>query len=118
MSNPYFDKSDYKLVYKPSKSDKRREVFKKQRKSWGFDETQLWSLDDTTLKFLIPRLILVKDTPGKSQELNDKIGEMIECFQYVLDHLYTFNNETLEEFKTKSARGFYLLGESMGALWF
>lgn len=118
MSNPYFDSSKYKLGHEFPDDVERSKLLREQQESWGFDESELWSLDDTILRFLIPRLILFKDTPGKTAELNDRVVEMIECFQYVLDNLYTWNSNTFEEFKTKRARGFYLLGESMGALWF
>lgn len=118
MSNPYFDPAKYKLGYEFPDNPELSKLLREQQESWRFDETQLYSLDDTILRFLIPRLILLKNIPDLSQEINDRIGEMIECFQYVLDHLYTYDSETFEEFKKMRARGFYLLGESMGALWF
>jgi hypothetical protein len=119
MANPYFDKSKYKLGYAHElKGDKRLPKFKKQRKSWGFDETELWSLDETILKFLIPRLLLFQKLPGNEEGSIPNIGEMIECFQHLLDNLYDCSQEAIEVRKEKRARGFHLLGESMGWLWF
>lgn len=126
MSNPYFDPSKYKLGHEFPDDVERSKLLREQQESWGFDETQLYSLDDTTLRFLIPRLILLKNIPGLTDETNARITEMIECFQYVLDNLYPYvldnlypyDSETFERFEKMSMRGFYLLGESMGALWF
>ena len=39
-----------------SEDDERKELFKKQRLERGFDETELWNLDTTILKFILPRL--------------------------------------------------------------
>lgn len=39
-----------------SKTDKRQKKWTKQRKERGFDDTELWNLDCTLIKFLIPRL--------------------------------------------------------------
>ena len=41
--------------------DERKEIFKKQRLERGFDETELWNLDTTILKFILPRLKAFKE---------------------------------------------------------
>jgi len=38
------------------KNDEREKMFQKQRIERGFDDSELWSLNDTIAKFIIPRL--------------------------------------------------------------
>lgn len=39
-----------------SKQDERRIRYGEQRKERGFDDTELWSLDNTIIRFTLPRL--------------------------------------------------------------
>jgi hypothetical protein len=41
---------------KGMKKDKRQKLWKKQRDERGFDDTELWNLDVTMAKFILPRL--------------------------------------------------------------
>lgn len=43
------------------KNDKRQKKWKKQRKQRGFDSTELWNLDVTITKFVLPRLKAFKE---------------------------------------------------------
>jgi hypothetical protein len=36
--------------------DDRHQLWRQQRTKRGFDDTELWSLDDTILEFILPRL--------------------------------------------------------------
>jgi hypothetical protein len=62
-----------------SKTDKRLEKFHNQRKELGFDSSELWNLDMTTLRFFYPRFIAFKNNlighPGKFKSI--KIWEKI-----------------------------------------
>ena len=75
-----------------------------QRQTWGFDETEIWSLDYTIIKFVYPRLKFFRegnyggmpkhptelDAEGfprhlTSEEWEGILDEMLEGFQLVLD---------------------------------
>ncbi len=45
-----------KYGYKLNKNDSRVKEFAKQRKKFGFDDTELWNLEATIAKFTLPRL--------------------------------------------------------------
>ena len=41
--------------------DPRRELYRKQRKERGFDNSELWALDETIIRFTLPRLKVFRD---------------------------------------------------------
>ena len=47
---------NFSLARQLKNDDERLETFKRQRIERGFDDTELWNLDTTLLKFLLPRL--------------------------------------------------------------
>lgn len=49
-------KTNYSLSKTISKKDKRQKLWRKQRDERGFDDTELWNLDVTMAKFILPRL--------------------------------------------------------------
>jgi len=65
------------------------EEFKKQRMTRGFDDSELWSLDITISKFILPRLIAFKKEhsgyPAKlnsGKEWNNVLDAMIKAFEW------------------------------------
>lgn len=75
-----------------SKTDDRWEEYKKQRLERGFDNSELWSLDSTITKFILPRLIVFKEhTYGyptnteNEEQWQDILSKMIEAFKYLDD---------------------------------
>lgn len=72
------------------KKDKREPLWKKQRKKWGFDERDLWSLDYTIAKFVLPRLERFRANPcGRPglisyKEWDGILGEMIFAMKVVI----------------------------------
>jgi len=78
------------------KDDKRLKKFKKQRMLRGFDDSELWNLDITIAKFILPRLKAAKD-----QVSNDAINYdiMIAAFEkiIVLDVCTNENSETIDK---------------------
>ena len=67
-----------------SEDDERKELFKKQRLERGFDETELWNLDTTILKFILPRLKAFKETNyGYPGDFNN-IEEWTECLEKMI----------------------------------
>ena len=69
----------YSLCNEISKEDDRQEFWKQQRAERGFDNTELWNLDITFAKFLVPRLKAAKESYALEEEVMDKI---IFAFEY------------------------------------
>ncbi len=89
-----------------SEDDERKELFKKQRLERGFDETELWNLDTTILKFILPRLKAFKETnygyPGdfnNIEEWTECLEKMIKSIEQILTDSYNSDYEGFELFK-------------------
>ena len=87
------------------KDDKRLSRYKQQREQRGWDDTELWSLDTTILKFIVSRLRPFADnlhsyhpdfTMGQWQDL---LHTMADDFEYCLEHRDDiFTKESRKEF--------------------
>lgn len=85
---------------------KRNEKYKRQRIERGFDDTEVWNLDVTILKFALPRLkVFRKSHKGHPEDLtaeewNSKIGSMIEFIEsYISDSTVSEDSEGWKNFK-------------------
>ena len=70
----------------------KAKIYKEQRLERGWDDTELWNLDSTIIKFILPRLRRFKEvTAGYPPELEtmenwlDVIQKMIDSFEKYLD---------------------------------
>ena len=79
MKNANYKNIGYSLCNELRKDDDRQEGWKQQRAERGFDNTELWNLDVTIAKFLVPRLKAAKDSYALEEEIMDKI---IFAFEY------------------------------------
>ena len=83
------------------RNDPRRVLYRQQRKERGFDNSELWSLDHTIIRFTLPRLKAFKDdTKSYPPEFNSyedwqvAIDKMIDGMEkYILD---TSDEEAIE----------------------
>ena len=100
---------------------KRAIKFLKQRIKRGFDDSELWSLDSTLTKFLLPRIKAFKDMtmshPGTVTE-----EEWYEILDDIIYSLESFKNEcefweTEKLDRERYDRGFRYLGEYYRDLW-
>lgn len=98
-----------------SKEDEETQYveFSKQRIERGFDDSETWSLDMTIAKFILPRLIRLKELkqqnllhPGElndSREWSDIMDKMIFSFKWVVEDSETIIpvevNEGLDLFR-------------------
>ena len=48
--------TDYSLIDQLDEDDERLPLYRKQREERGWDDTELWGLDITIIKFAIPRI--------------------------------------------------------------
>lgn len=89
-----------------SEKDNRKEKFKEQRLERGFDDTELWNLDTTILKFILPRLKAFKEVtvgyPGDFNNMEDWvkcIDKMIKSIEQILTDDNNADYEGFELFK-------------------
>ena len=110
----------YGCSHKVPKSDGRHKRWAKQRRTRGFDDTELWNLDSTLVKFLLPRLKAFKaGTGGKvhSGSLTDEewakiLDQMIKGFER---HLA---DDCMHEDMDVVQKAFDLLAKHWHGLWY
>ena len=94
---------------------------KKQIVEQGFADSELWNLDETIIRFVLPRLKRLKEIQkgypaNLTEEEWDKIlSEIIECMEMYLDKIYNKFEE--DEYK-RVKKGFKLFGKYLMDLWY
>lgn len=125
--------------------DDRWEKYKQQRLERGFDNSELWNLDSTIVKFILPRLKAFREiaysTPGSlayefeqkgySNEEANKLAD--KAWEEILDKIEwafeNYSNEPTSEpgkdfrkeykkYNKKLDEGFKLFGKWFSAFWF
>ena len=108
----------------------RRFKFLRQRLARGFSDRELWNLDHTMAKFILPRLKAFKDyhrsyppdlTPKKWDE---RLDEMIWAFEFTVNE-WEWESELIEKTKIKKLESYYkrrekglkLFAEYFNNLW-
>lgn len=82
---------NYSLHKSMPKKDKRKRLWKKQRKKRGFDNTELWNLYHTIAKFVHPRLKAFSKNPMghpgyiSYDEWKRILKKMVVAFKEILD---------------------------------
>lgn len=94
----------YGLSAELPKNDPRHKLFKRQRKTLGFDETELWNLDLALAKFMLPRLRMFKSASPvipyglTRKEWHKILSKIIIAFEIMLKNVYTKeDDESIEE---------------------
>lgn len=98
--NPY----GYSLSTSISLTDERHEDWALQRALRGFDNTELWNLDTTLAKFLLPRLKAAKALHYGIPE--HEMSAMIEAFEFMLTDSYFTRSEIHNEMVQKGLKLF------------
>lgn len=90
-------------------------------------EEEIWGLDLTLAKYILPRLIKFKDVNDRSfptdfenhEEWHKTIDKMIYSFEYVIKHNYEVYKDLEEEKKRheKYKEGMQLFAEHFMDLW-
>jgi len=101
-----------------STEDVRQKKWKKQRKKRGFDDIELWNLDRTIAKFVLPRLIRYKSVSIKfscvtPDEWDAELDKMITAFFLICDDNYSIDSDRDAEIE----EGLKRFGEYFRALW-
>ena len=94
--------------------------WKMQRETQGFDDTELWNLDTTIAKFILPRLIEFKKQMGTPHPISKEdwtiyIDKMIKSFEFLSgEEKYTiYDKEQWEE----TQEGLGLFAQHFSSLW-
>lgn len=101
-------------------NDSRWEEYKKQRIERGFDDSELWSLDVTISKFILPRLKAFRDTAGgypssmTEEYWKQTLDHMIECFELHAECKVSYTDEEEKNIED----GLKLFVEYFGHLWY
>jgi len=101
-------------------TDRRHKRFQRQRKTRGFDDTEIWSLDYTIAQFILPRLKEFRSwncgypSWATQEEWNKIVDDMIFFFEFA-------SNESLMELPKKDMirvkRGKKLFADHFFSLW-
>ena len=125
----YVEKIDPKYIDSPNinfsleYNEDDEELYKKQRIERGFDDTELWSLDYTISRFIIPRLKAynkynVNSVPSMvdSEELwHLYLNKMIKAFEICCDDDYMVGYD--KELDKEKEEGLYLFSKYFQCLW-
>lgn len=117
LSNTKFDPIGMKnLCFSLASSldcdDKRQLKFYQQRTTRGFDDTELWNLDTTILKFIIPRLKEFKKKTVGYPTVFKSLDEWKQCIQKMIDSM-----ESIIEDVDANYDGWELFKEYFFSLW-
>lgn len=96
-----------------SETDSRKEEYKKQRIERGFDDTELWNLDLTILRFILPRLKAFKDIAVGTPSGFKNEDEWIEC----IDRMIKSIESIIEDDENADWEGFELFKKHFFDLW-
>jgi hypothetical protein len=104
LTGPY-----YGLHEEMSPDDSRQTEWAEQRATRGFDNTELWNLDITIAKFILPRLIAYKEV---STHTDDKgIDKMIVAFEAIV------NGDCFNSMPEEVEEGLKVFHENYFRLW-
>lgn len=110
------------------KNIKRELKFFVQRRTRGFDDSELWSLDVALAKLIYPRLKALKErTCGypstmTEEKWDEKLQRMIDGFEYIAKgKMWDWDDKKSTEEKIaekkEAYKGVKLFGKHFGALW-
>jgi len=98
------------------KKDPRRELYRKQRKERGFDNSELWSLDMTIIEFTLPRLKAFRDYTI-SFPIDEKIKTFEEWQQVIDKMIYGMEKYKEDTWDTEATEGIDLFLKYFRHLW-
>lgn len=104
---------------------KRKIIYWYQRRTRGFDNRELWSLDYTIASFVLPRLKVFRNYthgyPSRFENMEQwqkTIDEMIFAMEFTIkEGEGKFNSETYQEEYKRYRRGMKLFCKYFHGLW-
>lgn len=96
-------------------------AWKHQRETRGFDDTELWNLDSTIAKFILPRLKRFKELTNQHphdfrtmEQWDDALDKMIDAFEFMVEEKYEcFSGPRWDEVN----KGIELFAKYFSHLW-
>lgn len=99
------------------KKDKRCEEYKKDYDTRGFDDSVTWSLDDSLIRWLTPRLtrfLEISEETTDAPEFHENVKKILIGFElYTSDEFEEFNKEHMK----KLDESFKILAKIYRGLW-
>ena len=124
LSKDNLPKANYGHTTTLKAEDERVPLFLKQILERGWDDTEIWSLDITISKFILPRLKRFKeitvgcpysDSIESLEEWKSILQQMIDAFEIIASEKALFCNQKEQKIINK---GLKLFREWYFALWF
>lgn len=127
----------YGYAFDKNTSEANQKKYARQREKRGFDDTELWNLDNTLANYILPRLkafkkdamrlggipnAFVENMQGSNEDFEryhqnwlDAIQEMIDAFEVFVkdENCWEFDKEKY----SKVQNGFELFGKHFMSLW-
>lgn len=102
-----------------SKEDKRDEEYAHQRKKYGFDDSETWSLRDTIANFIIPRLERYEEIANDFLIREPQLKEDINSFLLAMKLLTRDSGACIftEEEETQVEKGLNAFPKMFMSLW-
>ena len=103
--------------------EKRKILFKKQRKERGWDDSETWSLDSTIAGFVLPRLKRFKEVncgfPSllSEEKWNEILDHMIYAMEVISDEELHYGCTLTKKDWKRVNRGCRLFGKYFQDLW-
>ena len=102
------------------KKSTRKQVFARQRQKRGWDDSETWSLDDTVVHFVLPRLKRFKEVtngyPGcfkSMKQWEDVLDKMILGFEMAKKGAWSLTTEEHQQ----AQEGIDLFAKHFFSLW-
>lgn len=102
---------------------KRDSICAYERARYGHDHKVMWNFDGYHAQLMVdwlPRFKEYGGWPGSletQEEWHHILDEMVEGFQFYLDHCHEWDNDIRKQQDKKLKRSFKLLNKYYGALW-
>ena len=103
--------------------DSRQDKWKEQRKQYGFDEREVWSLKNTLAAFIYPRLkFFAENTRSQPIRYADEkwelmLEKMAKAFEYVIKDEVDIDNFDFAAVYDEFKEGMKLFSENFLDLW-
>lgn len=100
-----------------SKGDDRNAVFSKQFEKQGFDDSVTWSLDESIIKFILPRLKRYYEIATEVIKIEPDFKEAIEYMIYGFEFMSQPNSDVDSRYGEICQKTFQYMGKYFSALW-
>lgn len=98
---------------------------KYQKLTRGYSDKELWNLDATLAKWILPRLKAFKEHnigypsfKSSKEEWDAELETMIKAFEFYMIDPFDVNEKEREEQNKIIKKGFILFGKRIGHLWY